>query len=302
MLYEMGKVSALGRDRSHGALAEVGCVRVDEKIDGSQISFGKDGGKLLIRSRSRYLDLDNPDKMFALAVEQIRRVESELTEGFTYLGEYLQKPKHNVLAYDRVPKGNIALFDVVMIDGSVWDAESVYDEANRLGFEPVNFVEMSGAEALRVARSGEPPFKTSQLGGIAEGCVIKAGDAVSNRVIAKVVADQFKEVKGDRPKREGNDKADIAITMANRFCPPARYHKAVQKLKEAGEYTGQMRDIPKIRELISRDLEEECGEQMREELYDALRKDIFRMSLQPLSGWYDQYLNSAFGEMQRAEE
>ena len=38
--------------------------------------------------------------------------EGLLAPGVTYYGEYLQKPKHNTLCYDRVPKDNIIIFDV----------------------------------------------------------------------------------------------------------------------------------------------------------------------------------------------
>lgn len=309
-LYEMGKVSALGQDRRHSSLAFEREVRVDEKVDGSQISFGLVADsdfrwQLRVRSRSRYLDLANPDKMFAAAVASIREREHSLVPGWTYLGEYLQKPRHNVLCYERVPLGHVVLFDIVDQLGVFATHDALCSEAIRLGFTVVRSVAMPGDQAVaRAVRAGEKFFADSQLGGVAEGAVIKAGLHVSNRVVAKVVADEFKEVKGDPVQRtRQNPDADLATTFANRFCPTARFLKAVQNLREAGEATGTMRDIGPLRKTVSVDLEEECAEQIKDELYAVFRKKILSESLRPLAGWYEQFLrnDNAFWSMLRED-
>jgi hypothetical protein len=90
-------------------------VLVEEKVDGSQFSFGvfKTVGEddpditapvmLRVRSKGAVMHPDAPEKMFTKAVESVKEREHLLTLGWTYRGEYLQKPKHNALAYDRVP-------------------------------------------------------------------------------------------------------------------------------------------------------------------------------------------------------
>ena len=90
-------------------------VEITEKVDGSQLGFGKVNGRLFIRSKGRELDLDNPDGMFKLGVEYVRSIEDKIPDNHTFYGEYLQKPKHNTLAYDRVPKNNISLFGATFI-------------------------------------------------------------------------------------------------------------------------------------------------------------------------------------------
>jgi len=78
-----------------------GEVEITEKVDGSQFGFGKVKGRLFVRSKGRELDLDNPDQMFKLGVEYVKSIEDKIPDNTTFYGEYLQKPKHNTLAYDR---------------------------------------------------------------------------------------------------------------------------------------------------------------------------------------------------------
>lgn len=41
-----------------------GVVEITEKVDGSQLGFGKVNGELFVRSKGKEQDLDNPDMMF----------------------------------------------------------------------------------------------------------------------------------------------------------------------------------------------------------------------------------------------
>src|ERR1051325_8872762 len=95
-----------------GQIADLfdGPVEITEKVDGSQLGFGKENGRLFVRSKGKEQDLDNPDKMFVQAVEYVKTIEDIIPDNHTFYGEYLQKPKHNTLAYDRIPKNHIALF------------------------------------------------------------------------------------------------------------------------------------------------------------------------------------------------
>src|SRR5690242_11376793 len=80
-------------------------VLVEEKIDGSQFSFGiSTVGELAIRSKGAQMHIDAPEKMFQKAADTVKELKDVLTPGWTYRAEYLAKPKHNTLAYDRVPE------------------------------------------------------------------------------------------------------------------------------------------------------------------------------------------------------
>src|SRR3990172_1195654 len=87
-------------------------VIVQEKIDGSQISFGLHEGELYIRSKGAVIHEAAPDKMFAAGVEAIKEVKQILRAGWIYRGEYLKSPHHNVLVYNRIPANHIILFDI----------------------------------------------------------------------------------------------------------------------------------------------------------------------------------------------
>lgn len=49
-------------------------VIVEEKIDGSQFSFGLIDGELRCRSKGKELILDAPEKMFSKAVATVREI------------------------------------------------------------------------------------------------------------------------------------------------------------------------------------------------------------------------------------
>ena len=96
------KVFNLGHKAIENLFADP--VLVEEKVDGSQFSFMLDEtGALHCRSHHNDLDMDAPDKMFRGAAKIVRELSPELHPGWIYRGEYLMKPKHNTLAYDRCP-------------------------------------------------------------------------------------------------------------------------------------------------------------------------------------------------------
>ena len=113
MLRTYPSVYALG----HKAITELllDPVVVQEKVDGSQFSFGLLDGVLHMRSKGAVVDPRSHDKMFAGAVETVCKLQERglLEDGWTYRAEVLAKPKHNTLCYARVPVGNLVLFDIV---------------------------------------------------------------------------------------------------------------------------------------------------------------------------------------------
>jgi hypothetical protein len=87
-------------------------VLVEEKIDGSQISFGVLDGELKIRSKNSDIHVEDTEKMFSQGVETILSIKDSLTPNWVYRGEYLKKPKHNALSYSRIPNKHIIIFDI----------------------------------------------------------------------------------------------------------------------------------------------------------------------------------------------
>src|SRR5262249_32070052 len=107
-----------------------GTCYVQEKVDGSQISFcvipdpihpGMPG-KLHIRSKGGALDLAAPGKLFAPAVATIVGLYERgyLFTKYIYRGESIAAPRHNVLAYKRIPHGGVILYDIEEMDSGTY--------------------------------------------------------------------------------------------------------------------------------------------------------------------------------------
>src|SRR5512133_2491405 len=79
-----------------------GVVLVEEKIDGSQFSFGVAfDGELRCRSKGQEINVDTPEGMVKLGVDAALARAPDLTPGWVYRGEYLQTPRHNAITYSR---------------------------------------------------------------------------------------------------------------------------------------------------------------------------------------------------------
>lgn len=274
MIPSYGKIWNVG----HRQLAQLfdGPVLVQEKIDGSYIAFGIVEGHLQARSKGSRLDFDAPDQMFARGIETITRLASRLTPGYVYCGEYLNRPKHNTLAYDRVPEQHIILFDIESEARSEkWlSASDLAWEAQRIGLECVPTFSTT-YEAL-----AELLTTTSCLGGqTIEGLVLKnySQFGIDGKMLrGKYVSEVFKEVNGADWKKRHPAQADIKLALAQAFCTPARWNKAIQHLREAGQLTDTPRDIGPLLQEINRDVLEECSDEIKERLFKWVWKDLSR--------------------------
>jgi hypothetical protein len=87
LLYTYPKIYNLG----HPAILEIfqDEVIVEEKVDGSQFSFGVLNGELQCRSKGKKQMIEAPDKLFDKAVETIQGLKDKLEPGWVYIGEYL---------------------------------------------------------------------------------------------------------------------------------------------------------------------------------------------------------------------
>ena len=62
-----------------------GVVEITEKVDGSQLGFGKVNGELFVRSKGKEQDLDNPDKMFEGAVEFVKTIADQTARQYNFI-------------------------------------------------------------------------------------------------------------------------------------------------------------------------------------------------------------------------
>ncbi len=290
MLHSYPNVYQLGHKLVSNVLD--GYVLVQEKVDGSQISFGIDNlGDLRIRSKNKEIDIEHPNDMFRLAVEWIVKNRSNLQAGWTYRGEYLQKSKHNTLAYSRVPRNNIILFDICDGVESYLPYSEVKAEAERIGLEVVPLIaEGELTEANILARKDEWLSRESILGGTkVEGVVIKNYNvftAEKKVAMAKIVRSEFKEQNSSNWKDEHPTLQDIVQRLIETYRTEARWSKAIQHLRDSGELQGEMKDIPLLMKEVSADVLKECKDEIVERLFAYAWPKIMKGITRGLPEWY----------------
>lgn len=289
------KIFALGHKAVEDIFREP--VIVEEKVDGSQFSFGRFGEELLIRSKGCVMNIAAPEKMFNHAAEMVRAMGSALHDGWTYRGEYLAKPKHNALAYDRIPRLHVMLFDISTGHEAYLSADAKREEAERLGFEVVPLLFEGMVSELAFFRSFLD--RTSALGGQKiEGVVVKNYQRFTfdgKAMFGKFVSEAFKEVHGASWKEENPSQHDIIERIVDKVRTPARWAKAVQHLREAGKIEDTPRDIGELIKEVRRDVRGECHGEIADLVMRWALPQIERGMIRGLPEWYkDELLKKQF--------
>ena len=295
------KMHALGH-RYNRDIFECEYLEVTEKLDGSQFKFGLMNDCLIIQSKGAVLDQDNPDKLFAPAVKYVQRLHEVqfLPEGLMFYSETLCRPKHNVLAYERVPLNHIALFGGFDAVTDSWFTHCELTEwAKTLQIDVVPLLceqKVADIEALL-------PFleKQSFLGGSKiEGFVMKdysrdyyVGDQYFPLKSAKFVSEEFKEVaQKKRPSFSTKLKWE---DIKESYRTEARWDKAIQHLREAGRLTGEPKDIGALVSEVKRDIAEEERDNILDKLWKLYGNDLLRHAARGLPEYYK--LKLAKGEI-----
>jgi hypothetical protein len=271
-----------------------GKVVIEEKIDGSQFSFGVYDGQVVCRSRGQEINLEDPG-MFGKAVTVVQSIKYNLTPGWTYRGEYLQKPKHNCLAYERTPSGFIMIFDVMISEDEHYLCpENKRAEAHRIGLECVPcFYVGPGSDVVPMSLA-DYFQRDSVLGGVKiEGVVVKNYDQFGEDkriLIGKFVSPAFKEKHQTHYKTDAPNKADLEQHLIVEFAVEARWRKAVQHLREAGKITDTPTDIGLIMAEVKADILKEEGDQIKEALFKHTWPRIARGVTAGIPEWYKKDL------------
>lgn len=265
-------------------------VIVEEKIDGSQFSFGLIEGELVCRSKGKQQFLDAPDDLFKKAVEIIKTLD--LHPEWVYRGEYLAKPKHNTLAYSRIPAKHIILYDINTGLESYMSYEEKQAEAARLGLECVPIMFSGKVKDFEMFKS----FLDygSVLGGCRiEGVVVKNYNLFTKdkkAMMGKYVSESFKEKhEGDWKERNPNTK-DIEALLIEQYRTDARWHKAVQHLRDEGKLEQSPRDIPLLLKEVSLDILKDSEDEIKDKLFKHFWSKINRGVVRGLPEWYKELL------------
>lgn len=294
-------------------------VQVQEKVDGSFFAFGvyatdtpldlntndRDMLKrmrisqdttdyeLKVRSKGAMMIPDAPESLFKPVVKAVQERLHLLHPGWQYRGETLAKPKHNALIYDRVPKDNFILFDVLTDEETYLPYDELVKEAERIGFEvvPQLFSGMVGsAEELRKYLD-----TVSVLGGQKiEGVVIKPLNPLygpdKKMLFGKFVSEAFKEVHKKAWDESNPGPKDIILRLGEQYATQARWQKAVQHLREAGKIENSPHDIGLIIREVPGDVLKECEDEIKEALFKYAWPHISRIITRGVAEWYKDVL------------
>lgn len=278
-------------------------VEITEKLDGSQIGFGKINGELVIRSKGTIINQDNPDDLFKPAVAHIKSIQADIPDGMFCYGEAFKKPKHNTLAYDRTPKNHIALFAVGWYpDDFSSDYSYLQDTADRFEIEAVQLLYKGRINAISAPLIVKDFLdRTSKLGGAnIEGVVIKnyhqqcmlTPNVIMPITCAKFVSEEFKEVHRGRWNKEERPIGKFE-QLAEGLRTEARWIKAINHLKEAGLLDGSPKDIGPLIKEVHKDIEQEEKDYIKDSLYKIYIKDILGTTTKGLPEWYKERLMGA---------
>jgi hypothetical protein len=289
------KIYALG----HRATAELLNVPVliEEKVDGSQFSFGvtEDGE---VKMRSKRVELENGMDlgMFHAAAQTVYEIANELTPGWTYRAEYLRTPKHNALHYNRIPDKHLVIFDINTGHEAYLDPVAKFREAERLGLEAVPLLRGVGNEDLTEKGMEKLLSYDSFLGGQKiEGFVVKpVGYRLFGEdkkvVMGKFVSEVYKETHAASWKKKNPTRSDVLEGLCQAYRSERRWEKAVERLRDDGKLDQDVTDIGLLMKEVPEDVKTECAEEIKDELFKWAWPQIRRKVAAGLPEWYKKRL------------
>jgi len=280
-----------------------GPVEITEKIDGSQFSFGwfrLSPGVFQYGMRSKNATIEQlaPNDMFRKAHDFAIEQAEFVPQGHVIYGEYLRKEKHNVLKYDRVPHSNFAIFGVYNYMENTWlNHADCQNMAYELGCEVVPLLHEGPLDELSMGYLNTLLDRDSILGGCKiEGIVVKNLNKacewrglIYDITCAKYVSEAFKEVHASDWVKENTNKGKLT-ELVEKYRSEARWNKAIQARREAGELQGQPQDIGPLVKAIHADIFEEEKENIMKGLFSIFKSDFTRKSTAGFPEWYKQQL------------
>lgn len=281
----------------HGGVRDIFMHRVlvQEKIDGSQFSFGQIEGRLRMKSHHQDIsDIKGEWGLFTEAIKYVRELfdAGKLHEGWTYRGEVLSKPCHNKLAYERVPKHNIIGYDVAIGCEQYLEYTDVVAAFNRLDLEIVPYYfygVVTNPETIKTYLDRRPI-----LGGkIIEGMVIKAHGHYGedkHTLMAKLVNPEYREINDTGENQKGKD---FQQELVDTYRTEARWDKAILHLKEQGLIKGEAQDIGPLIGEISRDLKSEAEDEIKAKLWKRFWPQVSRGCTGGFAEYYKRKLMEA---------
>lgn len=258
-----------------------GQLHIEEKIDGSQFRIWVDGDTIECGSKGIDWSEERPvDKMFQKVVD----IAEETFKGAglkdtMIFGEYVAKPKHNTMFYERVPEKFLIIFDVCVKGKFLcWGDKAIF--ASSFGFETVPRLWLGNGKDLDM-KVIENLLETDSILGRekVEGLVFKNynkmwqdGYQAGKLIMLKYVKEEFKE--RNKKAWRGSTKKGLIEVIIEELRTEARWDKAIQHLRDKGELTNSPKDIGNLMKELASDLELEESEQIKKRLLDFFLKEI----------------------------
>lgn len=294
-IHSFPKVYNLGHPEVDG-LFEGNAIEVTEKVDGSQFSFMVDSqGELHFRSKSAIIVQEIAPKLFAPAVMHVMSIKDRLMPYVIYRCEAFMRPKHNALAYERIPKNHLMLFGVESgYQRFEQDHNTLQLVALDLGIEAVPLIKYVDS-SMDIEELDHLIDRDSILGGQkVEGIVFKNYNRFGRDgkvLMGKYVSPRFRELHASEWKKANPNRSDIIDDLAAALCSEARWEKAIARLRERGELTLSLRDIGPLMKEVQTDVHEEEQERIKQKLFDwAWKKRLSRATTAGLPDWYKRRL------------
>lgn len=298
------KVFNLGTPAALGVFSGDYCI--EEKIDGSQFSFGVNDHGFHCRSKGAVIDTDNPPALFTRAVQTAKTLflDGKLDTHWVYRAEAVNSPRHNAITYGRAPDAGMILFDVQTPNGFLrCGLKGVV--AKELGLEVVEeFGHEDGAPTQ--AMIDALLHQDSMLGGAkVEGVVFKNysqpsayGPMAFDVTFVKYVNPAFRELNDTRQKSEWSmAAADVVGAVLSNFNREAIWKKAVQHMGDDGQLQYAPQDIPALLKEINIDFESENRAVIEAMLYKKFRDKIMKGLTAGFAEWWKAELaKSALAE------
>lgn len=289
-------------------------TEIQEKLDGSQMSFAFINDNLVFFNRGREINQEAPDDVFHKAIgmlkchlAKIAKTNPDLLKNRIFHGEVIGKLRHNKIVYERTPRFYFVLFDIYDEETASWLPHTKLAEIGQsleleiiqlYWFGDVTSDENSLQKIAKdiVARMETGEFR-SMLGGIPEGIVVKNPkfhNIAKNKDSAtkiKHVRTQFKELHHlkSAPLVALPDANAIFDRIMACFPKEPRWAKSIQRLRDQSRlFPETEKNVPMLLRDIKRDLKEECSDIFME----YVRLELLPFFLEKFTVGFEEYYNA----------
>jgi hypothetical protein len=256
---------------------------VQEKIDGSQFSFCKAADSSV--APVNFFCKGNPkrtgDALFNKGIAVVSMLHDKLNPELVYHSEYMSKPRHNAVTYDRLPKYYCVVYDIRhIISGQFFSPAELQVECDRLGLECVallfdnSVTRDTTLDAKAVAEDLIAQIMDGRLASCLgtnkpEGVVLKChnfmkeathelGTTTTSNTKLKFVTSAFKERKSTKiPKTKADSltPSQFLRSVGSLYDTQPRLRKGIQRMRDIRNL--QCESSAEYREELEKDLDED---------------------------------------------